>query len=206
VEAAGEALAVSADAPGRPLLILDLDETLLYAEEIPLERPPDFEVGPYAVYRRPHLAAFLRQVARHYEIAVWTSSNAAYAREICAQVFSASPLPAFVWARDRCTHRRDLENDSWTHAKHLSKLKRRGYDLRRVLVVDDSPEKHRRNYGNLVRVRPYFGDTGDDELVRLGAYLESIADIADYRRLEKRFWRTRSATLSGEDGGAGRDA
>ena len=175
-----------------PLLVLDLDETLLYAEEVPLERPPDFEVGPYSVYRRPYLAWFLAHVAKRYEVAVWTSSNAAYAREICATLFPGDAPPAFLWARERCTHRRDLDSDAWTHAKHLSKLKRRGYDLRRTLVVDDSPEKHRRNYGNLVRVAPYLGAVEDDELPRLAAYLDAIVDVADYRRLEKRFWRSQA--------------
>jgi TFIIF-interacting CTD phosphatase-like protein len=178
----------------QPLLVLDLDETL-FADEAGLPRDADFTVGPYAVYRRPHLDEFLTAVARHYTIAVWTSSTALYASGICAQIFPATlaPAPAFVWARDRCTPRRDLENDTWTHAKHLSKLRRRGYDLRRVLVVDDSPEKHRRNYGNLVRVAPYFGDEGDDELPRLAAYLAAIAGEPDSRRLEKRFWRSRHA-------------
>ena len=164
---------------------------MLFADEIGLARAADFTVGPYAVYRRPHLAAFLDAVSRHYTIAVWTSSNTLYATGICAQIFPGELSPAFVWARDRCTPRRDLENDKWTHAKHLSKLKRRGYDLRRVLVVDDSPEKHQRNYGNLVRVSPFFGNEGDDELPTLAAYLEAIAGEPDFRRLEKRNWRTR---------------
>jgi NLI interacting factor-like phosphatase len=46
--------------PGGPiLLILDLDETLIYATEEPLQRVPDFIIGPYAVYRRPYLTEFL---------------------------------------------------------------------------------------------------------------------------------------------------
>lgn len=176
----------------KPLLILDLDETLLFADENELARAPDFALGPYAVYRRPHLDAFLASVARRYTLAVWTSSNALYATGICAEIFSGGPAPAFVWARNRCTPRRDLANDSWTHAKHLSKLKRRGFDLRRVLVVDDSPDKHHRNYGNLVRVQPYFGALDDTELPRLGAYLDAIADVADFRRLEKRYWHAQA--------------
>jgi len=58
-----------------------------------------------------------------------------------------------------------------------------------VLVVDDSPEKHTRNYGNLVRVSPFLGDADDDELPRLAAYLSSIRAESDVRTLEKRSWR-----------------
>lgn len=37
------------------LLILDRDETLVYTTEEPLGHDPDFTIGPYVVYRRPHL-------------------------------------------------------------------------------------------------------------------------------------------------------
>ena len=43
------------------LLILDLDETLVFAAERPLTREADFRVGPYHVYGRPGLAVFLDQ-------------------------------------------------------------------------------------------------------------------------------------------------
>jgi hypothetical protein len=36
------------------LLILDLDETLIYAAEIPLARSPDFLVYDYHLYKRPY--------------------------------------------------------------------------------------------------------------------------------------------------------
>ena len=62
----------------RHLLILDLDETLVYAAEAPLGRPPDFAVGPYAVYRRPHLDPFLARAFEWFEVAVWSVGTAPY--------------------------------------------------------------------------------------------------------------------------------
>lgn len=173
----------------RPLLILDLDETLIHASERPMAQTPDFVVAHYALYRRPGVAAFLEKMARHYELAVWTSSSPAYAQAVIAALFAAPERLAFVWASDRCTLRRDLESDTWCQSKPLHKVRRRGYDLRRVLVVDDSPEKHTRNYGNLVAVQPFEGDPADDELPRLGRYLERLAGEPDFRRIEKRGWR-----------------
>jgi hypothetical protein len=42
------------------LLSLDLDETLVHATRVPLATPASFfQVGPYAVYRRPGLEARL---------------------------------------------------------------------------------------------------------------------------------------------------
>ena len=173
----------------RPLLILDLDETLIHASEVPLDQTPDFVIAPYMLYRRPGVAVFLERMARHYELAVWTSSSPAYARRVTDQLFDDPERLAFVWASDRCTPRRDLESDTWCQSKPLHKVGRRGYDLRRVLVVDDSPEKHTRNYGNLVRVRPFEGDPADDELPLLASYLEQLAREPDFRRIEKRWWR-----------------
>jgi RNA polymerase II subunit A small phosphatase-like protein len=173
----------------KPLLILDLDETLVHASEVPLARAPDFVVASYALYLRPGVAAFLDHVAQHYALAVWTSSSPLYARAVVDHVFADPTSLAFVWASDRCTLRRDLERDTWDQTKPLRKLRRRGYDLRRVLVVDDSPEKHTRNYVNLVIVRPFEGDPADDELASLSRYLEQLAAAPDFRRVEKRGWR-----------------
>jgi carboxy-terminal domain RNA polymerase II polypeptide A small phosphatase len=175
----------------RRLLVLDLDETLLFASEHALDRRHDHRIGRYFVYWRPGLAPFLEGMSALFELAVWTSSSPAYAQGICAEMFRNRPAPVFVWASDRCTLKRDLESDSWSHHKHLSKLKRRGHDLRRVVMVDDSPEKHRRNYGNLVRVSAYVGNAHDDELDWLSRYLSELARVDDIRTVEKRGWRAR---------------
>lgn len=175
----------------RLLLVLDLDETLVYATEVPLAAEADYEVPPYFIYLRPGVREFVRSVSSLFRLAVWTSSSPAYARAICPLVFDQPEFLEFVWASDRCTPTRHFETDSWCNAKPLRKLKRRGFELSRVLVVDDSPEKHTRNYGNLVAISPFTGDPNDDELVHLSKYLEQLASHADVRRVEKRHWRRR---------------
>lgn len=177
----------------RKLVILDLDETLIYADERPLARAADAETGPYYVYLRPGLAEFIDTIFERFEVAVWTSSNALYADSVCRIIFGERvPELRFVWSRERCTSTRDFENDSWTHAKRLKKVRRLGYDLDQVLMVDDSPEKHTRNYGNLVQVRPFVGEPADDELPRLARYLAELATRDNVRAVEKRYWRDRS--------------
>jgi RNA polymerase II subunit A small phosphatase-like protein len=173
----------------KALLVLDLDETLVHATETPVELEPHHEVPPYFLYLRPGLDEFLTQMSVLFRLAVWTSSSPAYARAVCPLVFSELQSLEFVWASDRCTPTRNFENDSWSSAKPLKKLKRRGYDLARVLVVDDSPEKHTRNYGNLVQVAPFMGNPNDDELAHLAGYLTQLAAVPDVRSIEKRQWR-----------------
>ena len=172
------------------LLILDLDETLVFATSLPLERSYDFAAGPYAVYRGPGLEGFLEQAARHFELAVWTSSTAAYAAAVCDEIF-ASSSPSFVWSRNRCTLRLDPESREDYWLKDLKKVKRLGYALEPVLVVDDSPQKLRRNFGNHVKVAPYLGAADDDELSHLGRYLPTLKSHPDVRTVEKRGWRSK---------------
>jgi RNA polymerase II subunit A small phosphatase-like protein len=173
----------------KKLLILDLDETLIYATETPLERPPDFRVGPYAVYRRPHVAPFLAQCREWFEVAVWSSSSPLYAREVVHALFQEPSQLAFVWARDRCTACFDHELREHCWRKPLSKVKRRGYAPAHIIAVDDSPEKWSRSYGNLVRVMPYCGAVEDDELNRLLPFLDWLRTVPNVRAVEKRLWR-----------------
>lgn len=180
----------------RTLLILDLDETLVHATDAPLERAHDFEVGPYVVYRRPGVDAFIRAMSAHFELAVWTSSTRLYAEPVVAELFPADIAPGFVWSRERCTRRFDPDTHDFEWAKNLDKVKRRGYPLERVLIVDDTPKKLDRHYGNLVRVKPFEGDPSDTELFGLIEYLPTLADAANVRSIEKRDWRkARTATV-----------
>lgn len=172
------------------LLVLDLDETLLFAHETGTGRQEDFRVAEFRVYKRPGLDAFIARVREHYELAVWTSSTAPYAEAVVPHLFPPDLDLRFVWARERCTMRFDVDRHAHVWAKNLSKLKRLGYTLERVLMVDDSPEKLEKHYGNLVRVRPFEGDPEDRELDALGDYLASISHTENVRRVEKRFWRS----------------
>ncbi len=173
------------------LLILDLDETLIHATEEKLEREADFIVGQYFVYRRPFLDEFLEFCFANFEIAVWTSSTRKYATEIIENILDSEYQTAFFWARERCTIGFDMEEREQFFEKKMTKVRNRGYDLNSVIVVDDSPEKWRSSYGNLVRVKPFFGETDDDELQKLIVYLQRLKGIENIRKIEKRNWRNR---------------
>ncbi len=96
----------------------------------------------------------------------------------------------FFWDRTRCTRYSDLDTRDTVYLKDLKKLTRRGYKRDRILFVDDSPEKLRRSYGNLVQAKPFDGDLNDHELPALGRYLTTLSAQPNVRTLEKRFWRS----------------
>lgn len=175
----------------RLALMLDLDETLVYASDVELGRPADFHAVGYHVYCRPHLPAFVEHVLARYDVGVWTSSGRVYAEAVCAALFPPQSL-RFLWSSERCTISRDWTTGDYLNRKHLQKLKTHGYRLERLLAIDDTPTKHARNYGNLVCVSEYLGeDPHDDELLRLMPYLDALSAAADVRAIEKRRWRER---------------
>ena len=172
-----------------PLLILDIDETLIYVAPARLERAPEFHVHGKPGYRRPHLDDFIRRAGSLFRLSVWSSATEDYLDEIIPRVFPSSVPLAFVWGRKRCTPRVDTRRGTVTYLKDLGQARRRGRDLRRVLVVDDSPEKLVRSYGNAIYVSPFEGALDDAELPALADYLKTLVNVDDVRRIEKRGWR-----------------
>lgn len=175
----------------RPLLILDLDETLIHGSETPLHRPADFMVGPFHIYRRPHLGSFLASTAVHYSPAIWSSASDGYVTQVARQLAVFASEWQFVWSRRRCVSRMHPELMETQFIKDLKKVKRLGYDLDRVLIVDDTRHKVSRNYGNAIYVSPYEGADDDNELHQLARYLNSLRYEANFHRIEKRGWRTK---------------
>jgi TFIIF-interacting CTD phosphatase-like protein len=176
-----------AEAPLK-LLVLDLDETLVHATETRLDHVEDFRVGPYYIYRRPHLTEFLDAVLATFKVAVWTASGKRYAAEVVDRIFPKGSLE-FMWSSERCTLTRNWDTGGYQTLKNLGKLKSQGYTLESVIAVDDTPEKYARSYGNLVAVREFLGDPGDAELPLLLAYLKSLSSVPNVRTVEKRGWR-----------------
>ncbi len=177
--------------PERKLLVIDLDETLIHG--CPEAAGGDFLAAGIPVIIRPGARDFLKKMVNFYDLAVWTSATPDYAADIVRELFSSPPQ--FVWCRERCVRRLNPETLEVEFVKDLKKLRRLGWDLASVIVVDDSPEKLSRNYGNLVRVQPYAGGM-DDVLELLAGYLATLSEEHDVRRIEKRGWLEawRSAT------------
>ncbi len=173
------------------LLILDLDETLISAHEKSLEDPPDFKVCDiYHVYRRPYLTGFLAFCLQNFRVAVWSSATEDYAEQIVKNIFPDPDALNFVWARKKCTFRRNPGLDICYYIKDLKKVKRLGYDLNHVLVVDDDAYKLERHYGNHIPVKPFKCASDDRELVLLQKYLQKTGTVSNVRKIEKRLWRS----------------
>lgn len=174
----------------RPLLVLDLDETLISAEDEVRGIPGEVAFAEHHVVPRPGLASFLSEVRAKFDVAIWTASTAEYAEPIVRH-FIGEPL-VFLWDRTRCTLHSDINTREWVYIKDIKKLVRAGYAKERILIVDDTPAKIARSYGNYVRIAPFEGDLADEDLKFLAPYLVSIAGTENMRTLDKRGWRNRA--------------
>lgn len=172
----------------KPLLIFDLDETLIHATEKVIRNPADLEYDKYQVYIRPYCKSVLNALAGHFNLAIWSSAGDEYVAYLAEQIRPDSVNFTFVWGYSRCTVKYDLNICRHYALKNLKKVKRKGYSLSKMLIVDNTPAKVQANYGNAIYIKDFEGDEADTELLRLKDYLLSIRSTPDYRRIEKRNW------------------
>ena len=175
------------------LLILDIDETLVCAHDAGSgrarpARPPDFFVLGRPAYERPYVRPFIRKMATHFTLAVWSKADLSHREGVLDAVWPQGVERAFTWTSARCTRRYDEELQQPYWAMKLKKVKNAGYPLEQM-PVDDDPKAREDNYGNLVRVRPYYGEP-DHELELLARYLPTLRGVPNVRRVEKRGWRS----------------
>ena len=178
----------------KKLLILDIDETLIHATETPLDREADFRVAQYYVYMRPHVQQFMEFCREHFHVAAWTTATPDYAALVLAHICSEDYPFEFVWCRDRCTFRGEGYDGNLRWLKDLKKVRKQGWSLDQVLMLEDQPANLLRHYGNVIRIDPFDGDPEDMELKRLMPFLLELKLAENIRTIEKRGWKSRFST------------
>jgi TFIIF-interacting CTD phosphatase-like protein len=176
----------------RLLVVFDLDETLIHATLRIAPGMADFMSGPHPCAIRPHAIGLVEECLDRYDVAVWTSAGSLHAETVVSELFGDDAPLRFVWSAQHCTPYRNHETFEDVSLKNLHKLRRKGINLDRVIAIDDTPEKHQRSYGNLLRVQPWMGDREDTELDDVRRYLRWLDGQPSTRRVEKRGWRTQT--------------
>jgi RNA polymerase II subunit A small phosphatase-like protein len=184
------------------LLILDIDETLIHATKEQLNQKHDFKIEDYYVYKRPFLDEFISEIKLSFKIGIWSSASDQYVERIVQEIFDEEYPLEFIWGSSRCVYRRNYRLDElrlvghsnashYHYVKPLKKLKRQGYDIERMLIIDDSPHKCQDNYGNAIYPKEFKGGKDDNELKYLLNYLEILKNKSNLRSIEKRNWRNK---------------
>lgn len=185
----------------KKLIILDLDETLIHGSTKDLFHgtkviAPDFYVHPYKIHLRPYVHEFINFCRIHFNVAIWSSGTNDYVTSVTKTLFTNIEDLVFIWSREKCIKRDQIRTMAEISSepiwiKDLKKVEKLGFTLNKVIVVDDSPEKLCRNYGNLVAVNRFTGASSDNELKILCSYLAHLNGHDDVRRIEKRGWKNR---------------
>lgn len=176
----------------KPLLVFDLDETLLHCQEQDFrEAEVTTEYGYVAI--RPGVSEMLDGLSGHYDFMIWSNNGRPYI-DTMLQLFWPDRhglIDVFTSSESSLLERQGM---GVPHFKETRKVAKRHpqYHLDRILGVDDNAGVYRRNYGNLVSVTPFEGPY-DEEMAKLQNFLASISGQDNLRKLEKRYWRSSSS-------------
>lgn len=137
-------------------LVLDLDETLIHFEEKE-DGTSQFLIRPYAQY-------FLKQVAKYYEVVVFTAALQDYADYILDRMDTERTVKYRLYRQHT-----DFANN--VYQKDLSKL---GRELSRTIIVDNNAENFQLQPDNGVYIQSWYNDPQDQGLAKLAPLLIDI--------------------------------
>ncbi|XP_024524830.1 CTD nuclear envelope phosphatase 1 homolog [Selaginella moellendorffii] len=153
---------------GKPTLVLDLDGTLICARRLKNSSGmgADMVVEGYAVYKRPGLDKFLRDMAKLYEIVIFSYNYEPYVNGIADKLDPTGTLISQRLSRESCpTRSKDLSAQAF------------GRDLARVVWLDDTETAFDKQPGNGLVVPNFMVEmsNGKDSLFEdLRPHLDAI--------------------------------
>lgn len=193
------------DDRGKKCLVLDLDETLVHSSfravpgadfVIPVQVciPLAFFYSVIAgltcllqiedvvhfvyVAKRPGVDEFLVEMAKHYELVVYTASLNKYADPLL-DLLDPNRVIRLRLFRESCVYHEG------NYVKDMSLINR---ELSQSIIVDNSPSSYMFHPENAIDCSSFIDDPHDRELDQIGAFLTGIKDVEDVRHVCSK-WR-----------------
>ena len=163
-------------------LILDLDETLVhYVEE---ENRAFVQVRPYADF-------FLNEMAKYFELIVFTAAAEDYADIVLNELDKNKVINYKLY-------RKHTEQINGVFIKDLSKI---GRDLTKILIIDNNKDNFSLQPQNGLHICSFVGDQNDDELYILSSDLMKIIEskLDDIRPVIKEISNIMKKRYEGKD-------
>lgn len=168
----------------KPTLVLDLDNTLVYAS---LKKLKIFDhkitvthsgkTQDVWIVERPGLAAFLDQVATKYELVLFTAGIKQYGLKVLRLIDRNMNISYFLDRRFCTIIGKNNKNQDF-FAKDIRIL---GRDLSKILIVDDRAYSFCFDVYNGILVPVFNGDPDDRCLESLRRYLDECSTLEDMR-------------------------
>jgi Dullard-like phosphatase family protein len=160
----------------KPLLVLDLDETLIHCPkeetkgcDYTMLVPGTCTIISFNV--RPYLEEFLEEVSKIFVVYVFTASDASYARTI---VNFIDPQRKFI---SRIIDRRFCCASTKGYVVKDLRIFGKESKIRQILLVDNSHYCMLPQLRNGIPILPFYFSKSDRELLELKEYLKKLADL-----------------------------
>lgn len=125
------------------------------------------------VAKRPGVDEFLTEMAKYYEIVIYTASLNKYADPLLDLLDPNRVIRARLF-RESCVF---YEGN---YVKDLSLLDR---DLTQAIIIDNSPSSYVFHPENAIDCSSFIDDPKDRELDQIAAFLKGIKDVKDVRHI-----------------------
>ncbi|KAF4027415.1 NLI interacting factor-like phosphatase domain-containing protein [Phytophthora infestans] len=159
-------------------LVLDLDETLVHSSFRPTNNydfiiPVEIDGSTHLVYvcKRPGAEEFLIEMAKYYEIVVYTASLSVYADPLLDKLDPEGTISYRLY-REHCVQYEGC------YVKNLSLLDR---DITQTIIVDNSPMAYAFHFRNAIGCSSFYDDLNDRELQSIGRFLTKFQEVEDVR-------------------------
>jgi len=141
---------------------------------------PQIEDVVHFVYvaKRPGVDEFLTEMAKYYEIVIYTASLNKYADPLLDLLDPNRVIRTRLF-RESCVY---YEGN---YVKDLSLLDR---DLTQSIIIDNSPSSYSFHPENAIDCSSFIDDPKDRELDQIAAFLKGIKDVKDVRGITRK-WR-----------------
>ncbi|KAF4027413.1 NLI interacting factor-like phosphatase domain-containing protein [Phytophthora infestans] len=169
---------VSPDDAAKKCLVLDLDETLVHSSFRPTSNPDliipvniDGTIHQVYVCRRPGCEEILIEMAKFYEIVVYTASLSKYADPLLDKLDPEGVIRHRLY-REHCVQYEG------SYVKDLSLLDR---DISQTIIIDNAPMSYIFHPRNAIGCSSFIDDPSDRELESISRFLTKIRDVEDVR-------------------------
>ena len=156
----------------RKTLVLDLDETLVHSSFKPPKKPDivlpvDIEGRICHVYVlvRPGCVKFLNEMAKYYEVVIYTASLSKYADPLMDILDQSRVAPQRLF-REHCTFYNGL------FVKDMSRI---GRKLSDAIIIDNSPPSYMFQPENGIPILSWYEDREDTKLYELIPALKMLS-------------------------------
>ena len=163
---------------------MDLDETLVHSSFTPFKKNDivlnvDFEGVMYNIYVlvRPDAELFIKEVAKTFEVVIFTASISKYASPLL-DILDKEKNIKYRLYRDQCT---------FINGIYIKDLKKCNRNLKDLIIVDNSPIAYTFDSENGLPIKTWIEDPDDRELMKLVPILEFLATTKDVRRFIEQF-------------------